>query len=187
MDNTITIVTGNKNKLKEIISIFGNDIPITNEKIDLIEIQSLDIKEICEHKVKEAYKLLQKPVVVEDTSAYLDELNGLPGPFIKFFEEQLGVGALITLANSCKSRETTIVNNLAYYDGKNLIQTQGITKGTISNEIKEGEGFGFDFCFTPSGYNKTLSELGLEKKQEIYGRKKAIENLKEELKNKNLI
>lgn len=185
--NPIVIVTGNENKLKEIISIFGDDIEITNEKIDLTEIQSINLEEICEHKVKEAYKILQKPVIVEDTSAYLDELNGLPGPFIKFFHEQLGFEALIKLANSCTSRNATVVNNLAYYDGKQLIQAKGEIKGTITTKLHKGEGFGFDFCFTPLGFDKTFSELGRETKNNISGRKIAIENLKQQLKKDKFI
>ena len=188
MKKTLTVVTGNSKKLQEIQSAFDSiDLQITNEKIDLVEVQSLNIEEICNYKVKEAYKILQRPVMVEDTSAVIDELNGLPGPFIKFFQEQLGNEALIILANSCTSRAATVTNNVAYYDGEHLIQAQGITKGTITTKLGKGEGFGFDFCFIPNGFDKPFCELGLEKKQEVYGRKKAIERLKNKLEEKKLI
>jgi len=39
-----------------------------HEKIDLEEIQSLDLREIVEHKVRQAYDVVKKPVLVEDTS-----------------------------------------------------------------------------------------------------------------------
>lgn len=186
--NTITVVTGNENKLKEIKTIFQDlDLNILNKKCNLDEIQSLNIEEICEHKVKQAYEILKQPVIVEDTSAIIDGLNGLPGPFIKFFEEQLGSQALIILANSCKSRSATIINNTAFFDGKHLIQAQGITKGKISKELAQGEGFGFDFCFIPNGFDKTFSELGFEVKKEEYSRKKALINLKKKLIAKNLL
>lgn len=188
MSKVLTVVTGNLNKLKEIQDSFEDlNLEITNEKLGLDEIQSLYIEEICEHKVRRAYEILKRPVMVEDTSAVIDELNGLPGPFIKFFQEQLGNGALIKLANSCANRSATIINNVAYFDGEHLIQAQGVTKGVISKELNRGVGFGFDFCFIPNGYDKTLSELGPEVKLEIYGRRKAILNLKEKLIVNNLI
>jgi len=187
MNKNLTVVTGNSKKLREIQSAFEDiDLEITNEKLDLVEIQSLDIEEICEYKVKEAYKILKKPVMVEDTSATIDELNGLPGPFIKFFQEKLGSEALIILANSCTSRSATVINNVAYYDGEHLIQAQGITQGSISKELASGVGFGFDYCFIPNGFDKTFAELGEEVKKEHYGRKKAIIKLKEKLQKKKI-
>lgn len=175
------LVTGNKNKLREFKSILGED--LENVKIDLEEIQSLDLKEICEYKAKQAYCVLQKPVLVEDTGFFIDELNGLPGPFIKFFEERLGNGAAIKLIGKSENRGARQECCVSYYDGNKMISVIGICLGTLASEMQNGEGFGFDFCFIPEGYNKTFSQLGLEEKNKISARKKAIEKLKEELVN----
>ncbi len=171
------LVTGNKNKLEEIKHIFKG-IEIRNEKIDLDEIQSLDLYEICEHKVKQAYQILKEPVIVEDTGFFLDELKGLPGPFIKFFNSKLGNESLIKLLGNSQNRKAYSMTVSAFYDGKNLIFGEGILNGTVTYELKNGEGFGFDFCFTPEGYDKTLSEIGLEEKNKISHRALSINNLK---------
>jgi XTP/dITP diphosphohydrolase len=175
----ITIVTGNSNKLNEFKIILGNN--IKSENIDLLEIQSFDLKEICEHKVREAYKILKTPVVVEDTGFFIDELNGLPGPFIKFFEDKLGNGSAVTLLGDSENRLAKQICMIAYYDGNNLFFCEGTMEGTVSNEVRGGEGFGFDFCFIPNGYDKTFSELGYEFKNKVSARKRAIEKLKVEL------
>lgn len=175
----LVLVTGNSNKLKEFKSIL--DFEISNEKIDLDEIQSMDLREICEHKVKQAYDIIKKPVIVEDTGFFIDELNGLPGPFIKFFEEKLGNGSAVKLLGDNKNRKAKQICMVTYYDGIKLIHCEGIMEGIISNEVRKGEGFGFDFCFIPSGHDKTFSELGFDFKNKLSARKKAIDILKEEL------
>ena len=58
--------------------------------IDLTEIQSVDPKEIIEHKLNEAKKHMKGNLVVEDTSLYFEALNGLPGPLIKWFLKTVG-------------------------------------------------------------------------------------------------
>ena len=51
---------------------------VLHEKIDLDEIQSLDLREIVEHKVRQAYEKIKKPVLVEDTSLRFEALGKLP-------------------------------------------------------------------------------------------------------------
>lgn len=173
------LVTGNKNKLEEVKQILN--INLKSEKIDLDEIQSLSLYEICEHKVKEAYKIIKKPVIVEDTGFFLDELNGLPGPFIKFFNSELGNNSMIKLLGNSKNRKAYSMTISAYYDGENLIFGVGKLKGEVTTELKKGEGFGFDFCFKPEGYDKTLSEIGLEEKNKISHRALSLLDLKNKL------
>jgi XTP/dITP diphosphohydrolase len=46
---------------------------------------------------------------------------------------------------------------------------------------REGEGFGFDVVFIPDGYDKTLSELGMDVKNTISHRFKAATLLAEKI------
>lgn len=181
----IVLVTGNKNKLKEFQSIIDENykgIILKSEKIDLEEIQSLSLEDICEYKAKKAYEILKKPIIVEDTGFFLDELKGLPGPFIKFFQEKLGEGALIKLLGNSQNRQGYSKTVICFYDGEKMIFSEGRVDGIIGQEISKGEGFGFDFCFIPSGYDKTFSELGEDIKNKISHRKFAIKNFLEKFK-----
>ena len=51
---SITFITGNQKKADYLARYLG--FPIEHQKIDLDEIQSLDLREIVEHKVKQAYE-----------------------------------------------------------------------------------------------------------------------------------
>lgn len=97
----IVLITGNVGKLNEFKKYFGDS--ITNMKIDLVEIQGSP-QEIVLAKLKQAYDIVNpagtpldkiRLVVVDDTSLCFDAHGGnLPGPFIKFYLEQLGADGL---------------------------------------------------------------------------------------------
>ena len=74
----ITFITGNKNKFEEAQKIISD---LEQSDIDLTEVQSVDPKEVIEHKLDEAKKFMKGNLVVEDTSLYFEALNGLPRPF----------------------------------------------------------------------------------------------------------
>src|SRR3989338_11344497 len=83
----ITFITGNQNKADYLARYLG--FPAYHKKLDLDELQSLDLKEIVEHKVRQAYEKIKSHVIVEDVSLEFEALGGLPGPFIRFFVEKM--------------------------------------------------------------------------------------------------
>jgi non-canonical purine NTP pyrophosphatase (RdgB/HAM1 family) len=179
----IVFVTGNANKLKELMSIAPADMHFSSEKIDLDEIQSLDVREIVEHKLREAYRKVGKPVIVEDVSAGLDSLNGLPGPFIKFFEQQLGRGALFQIQKT-PNDIVTIRCIAGYYDGQTMVFGEGIVTGRIT-EPRGDNGFGFDSVVIPNeqpnGQSRTFAEMSVEEKSAISHRGRALRHLLSQL------
>src|SRR4051812_34130478 len=112
----ITLVTGNPNKLRELTALAPPGFKFATKKIDLHEIQSMDLRTIIEDKAKRAYEHIKGPIIVEDVSAGLDDLGGLPGPFYKFFRQQMGDNILLTLA-AVSSNKITVRCLAAYYDG----------------------------------------------------------------------
>ena len=73
---SITFITGNQKKADYLAKYLG--FPIEHEKLDLDEIQSLDLREITEHKAKQAYEEMKKPVLVEDVTLEFSALGRLP-------------------------------------------------------------------------------------------------------------
>ena len=65
---------------------------------------------------------------------------------------------------------------------KNIHQFEGIVNGEIIRERRGGEGFGYDPIFQPEGYDKTFAELGMEIKNHISHRARAVAKLAEYLK-----
>lgn len=82
MSKPLTFVTGNAKKLEELVAILGKDFPrqVVSKKVDLPELQG-EIDEIAVIKCKEACRLVDGPVIVEDTSLCFNALKGLPGKF----------------------------------------------------------------------------------------------------------
>jgi XTP/dITP diphosphohydrolase len=60
-----------------------------------------------------------------------------------------------------------------YWDGKEY-QFEGVCKGTIIDEPKGTEGFGYDPVFIPDGSTHTFAEMGLQEKNKFSHRKKAL-------------
>lgn len=87
MSKPITFITGNAKKLEEVIAILGREFPreLVSQKIDLPELQG-DMNEVSIKKCKEAAKLVQGPVIVEDTCLCFNALGGLPGKSVKITE-----------------------------------------------------------------------------------------------------
>jgi XTP/dITP diphosphohydrolase len=54
---------------------------------------------------------------------------------------------------------------------------EGTIKGTITNEKRGTNGFGYDPVFMPDGYNKTFAEMSFEEKSSISHRAIALHKL----------
>jgi inosine triphosphate pyrophosphatase len=176
----ITIVTGNPHKLAELQKVFPATLDLVSKKLQLDEIQSLDLHKIVKHKLHQAYDQVGGPVIIEDVSAELEKLNGLPGPFVKFVEEQLGRGGLYKLGGAGRVK---IICSMGYFDGQDEHIIDGIIEGNIV-EPRGSEGFGFDFEFIPDGYDKTMSELGMSVKNTMSHRFRAAKAMAEYLQSK---
>ena len=175
----ILLVTGNANKLREWQRLMPVDVRLESIDIDLPEIQSDDPLEIVGDKAKRAYEVAGKPVVVEDVAASLEHLNGLPGPFIKFFMKRLGPDALYQLAEY-EGEPTMISCAVGYYDGEQLVALSGDVSGPVVAP-RGDNGFGFDVTLVPNGHEKTYAEMSDDEKDEVSHRQKAIRLFVEEL------
>ena len=174
--NKLYFITSNKEKLKE-AKEFIPEIEIFD--INLIEIQSFDPYEIIEHKLKEAQKHHKGKFLVEDTSLYLEGMNGLPGPLIKFFLKSIELDGIIKLTKEFGNKAIAKCI-IGYNNGEEIKYFEGIIKGKIV--VSKGEnGFGWDKIFMPEGHFKTFAEMSLEEKNKISHRREAFGKLKEYL------
>ena len=171
----ITFITGNQKKADYLAKYLGH--PVNHVKIDLDEIQSLDLKEIVEHKVRQAYKKIKKPVIVEDVSLEFEALGGLPGPFIRFFVDQVPFETICSMVNS-HSRRATAKCVFGYYDGEELKLFESSLSGTIAEMPAGKNGYGWDKIFIPDGYTVTRAQLSEEDDQKTYVQLKPFAALK---------
>ena len=73
---SITFITGNQKKADYLAKYLG--FPIEHMKLELDEIQSLDLREVVEHKVRQAYEKVRKPILVDDVALEFSTLGRLP-------------------------------------------------------------------------------------------------------------
>jgi non-canonical purine NTP pyrophosphatase (RdgB/HAM1 family) len=172
----ITFITGNQKKADYLAKYLG--FPVKHHKLDLDELQSLDLKEIVEHKVRQAYEEIKSPVIVEDVSLEFAALGGLPGPFIRFFVEKVPFEVICSMIDN-KNRKATARCVFGYYDGKDLKLFEGNLEGKVPEEPAGENGYGWDRFFIPEGYNVTRAQLNEEDDRKTYLKIKPFAALKE--------
>ena len=172
----ITFITGNQNKADYLAKYLG--LPVKHLKLDLDEIQSLDLKEIVGHKVRQAYDKIKTPVIVEDVSLEFEALNSLPGPFIKFFVDKGPFETICSMLHG-KTRRATARCVFGYYDGKILKLFEGSLGGEIAETPAGEKGYGWDRLFIPDGYKVTRAQLSEEDDQKTYLQIKPFAALKD--------
>lgn len=176
MNSKITFITGNQSKADYLVRYLG--FPVKHQKLDLDEIQSLDLKEIVTHKAKQAFAKIHSPILVEDTSLEFVAFGRLPGPFIRYFIEDMGFDDICNLLNG-KDRSAIARSVFGYYDGKNLTAFEGSMKGEIATDPCGNGGFGWDKIFIPEGYSVTRAQMNEDDDRKTYLQIKPFEQLKQ--------
>lgn len=172
---SLYFITGNKNKFKEVSAVLPE---IKQLDIDLPEIQEMDGREVVRFKLLEALKHKKGEFIVEDTSLSLNCLNGLPGPFIKWFLKSMGGQGLFELTKKLGNNKAQAKTIIAYAkNSQDIYYFEGLIKGEIVRPKMESN-FGWDPIFKPLGSAKTFAELGVLEKNKISMRRKALNKFK---------
>ncbi|MFA7662948.1 MAG: non-canonical purine NTP pyrophosphatase [Patescibacteria group bacterium] len=172
----VTFITSNQKKADYLAKYLG--FSVKHVQLDLDEIQSLDLKEIVEHKVRQAYNKIKTPVIVDDVSLEFEALNGLPGPFIKFFVDNVPLETICSMVNG-KTRHATAKCVFGYYDGVILKLFESSLDGEIAESPAGENGYGWDCFYIPLGYTVTRAQLSEEDDQKTYMQIKPLAALKE--------
>lgn len=177
----LTFVTGNEGKIKEAELILG--FPIQKAKIDLDEIQSLDIEQVVIKKTQAAFDLLHTPLIVDDSAYYFDTWNGFPGPLVKFIDKAGGIPLMLHMFEHETNRAVSAVCSVGYHDGTDIHVFTGKVDGHVTTEPHGEHGWGWDNIFQPIGSSKTYGEMTDVEKSAISHRRLALEQLKAYLTN----
>ncbi|GME77276.1 unnamed protein product [Ambrosiozyma monospora] len=200
MSKQITFVTGNKNKLREVIAVLTNNTTnpnkdpttaqettaqigkytLTNQKLDLDELQG-SINEVTIHKARQAAKIIGGPALVEDTCLAFNALNDLPGPYIKWFVDKVGLEGLNKMLVGFDDKSAKAITTFGYCESADedaeVLLFQGITEGKIVKSRGPTD-FGWDSIFEPKGFETTYAEMKGVEKNKISHRSKALAKLK---------
>lgn len=176
----LTFITGNQAKADYLAKWL--DWPVDHHKLDLDELQSLDAREVAEHKVRQAYGVLKTPVLVEDTALVFVGMGRLPGTFVKFFLQEIGNEGLCKLADILPSRAAFATVTYGYFDGEQVRFFEGKVVGEIAAKPRGTHGMGWDPIFIPEGSEKTFGEMLDSEKKLFSARAKATKKLHDFLK-----
>ncbi|KAF8508717.1 Ham1-like protein [Hysterangium stoloniferum] len=178
--NSLVFVTGNANKLKEVRAILsaGTPVAIESRSLDLPEVQGTT-QDVAREKCRRAAELVNGPCITEDTALCFKALNGLPGPYIKWFLAELGHDGLNTMLKGFPTNDATALCTFAYCagPGQEPILFEGRTEGRIV-PTRGPKDFGWDPIFEAEDTGLTYAELPSDRKNRMSHRYRALEKLR---------
>ena len=192
----IVFATNNAHKLSEIRQILGNDIEILSladigchedipETADTLEGNALQ-------KAQYVYDHYHLSCFADDTGLEVDALGGEPGIYSARYagdghDSEANMQKLLQKLgenNNRKARFRTVIALIEKGEDDKVTEPaektsffEGIVEGQIIREKRGQEGFGYDPIFQPDGYDETFAQLGLEIKNRISHRARAVEKL----------
>lgn len=179
----LTFVTGNPKKLEEVKRLLsGTDFDFQNRNIDLPELQG-EPHDIAQEKCRLAALQIEGPCLTEDTSLCFNALQGLPGPYIKWFLQKCGHDGLNRMLVGFDDHSAYAQTIFAYTEGPNqeILLFEGRTDGTIVPPRGKTD-FGWDPIFECSEGDmagKTYAEMSVDEKNVISHRAKSMRKLQE--------
>ncbi|MFZ1249653.1 MAG: non-canonical purine NTP pyrophosphatase [Candidatus Saccharimonadales bacterium] len=178
--SSITFISSNQEKVDNLSRLL--QVQLVHKNVELMELQSVNMEEIIRHKAEQAYEVMHSPVLVDDATMWIDELHGLPGPFIKFFvKAKNGAENLCRMTDGLTSRRATAQAYFGLYDGVVMTIIHGEITGEIASHPRGNNGFsyGWDSVFCPDGYGgRTRAELTQHEYDEVYKIIRPIKELK---------
>lgn len=194
---TIVFATNNNHKLSEIQDILGSGIEVKSLKdigcyVDIPE-TGTTLEENAQIKANYVWDNFQTMVFADDTGLEIDALNGEPGVYSARYaggeghDSEANIQKVLANLQGVENRKARFRTVIAfiYKDKKtgNKVTKliEGIVKGSIITEKRGEAGFGYDAIFVPEGYDKTFGELGMDIKNSISHRARAVQQFAKEL------
>lgn len=176
---SLTFITGNAEKAAQLGIHLAFE--VEHKKLDLSEIQSLDLEEVAIDKARRAYEILGTPVLIEDTALTFTALGSLPGPLIKWFLASLGNEGLSKILDGYDNRSAKAEVCFALHDESGQRLFKSSVNGTIATAPRGERGFGWDPIFIPDGYGQTWGEMNADQQRNTSLRREALLKLQDYL------
>ncbi len=194
---TIVFATNNNHKLSEIQDILGSTIEVKSLKdigchVDIPE-TGTTLEENAQIKANYVWDNFQTMVFADDTGLEIDALNGEPGVYSARYaggeghDSEANIQKVLANLQGVENRKARFRTVIAfiYKDKKTGNKTtkliEGIVDGSIITEKRGAAGFGSDAILVPEGYDKTFGELGMDIKNSISHRARAVQQFAKEL------
>ena len=185
----IVIASGNKGKIIEAQNILKEFKIVPMEELGI----DIDVEEdqdtFAGNAIKKAETIARalngKMCIADDSGIEIEYLDGFPGVFTKRWHKGTVRERNLAIIEKLKGvpkekRKIRVVTAIALSDGKETICSVANIEGFVTEEPRGENGFGFDEIVELEN-GKTLAQLSPEEKNKISSRKKALEDLKSKL------
>ncbi|MBQ8657118.1 MAG: non-canonical purine NTP diphosphatase [Prevotella sp.] len=194
----IVFATNNEHKLSEIRSILADSMEVLSLAdigchVDIPETGNT-LEENALQKAQYVYDHYHLSVFADDTGLEVNALGGAPGVHTARYaggeghDSEANTRKLLRELSGVADRKarfrTAIALLLLPQEGEQPVQKlfEGVVEGEITTEKRGEKGFGYDPVFKPEGYDGTFAELGVDVKNHISHRARAVKKLCEYLK-----
>lgn len=175
MSQLLKFITSNSGKLRELRrQLSPLRIEVEQVALELTEPQAETIEAVALIKARQAFSVLQQPLVVDDSGFYIPELAGFPGPFTKYILQTIGAQGILDVAQRIEARSCAFEHTLVYMDAMgeptSFVDRSGW--GTLAHKADTTP------CpdawsdlwqiFIPAGYEKTLNALSSDERMQIW-------------------
>lgn len=191
MVDIIVLATTNKNKIKEFREMV-KDFPVEIRSVgdfgpipECIE-DGETFEENAYKKALHTAKILGLPAISDDSGLEVEALDGAPGVYSARYAgesatDEENCAKLLKEMKGKTNRKAAFqcVLSIAVPSGPALTY-EGTCEGTILEEKQGDSGFGYDPLFFYEPFNKSFAECGMEEKNKVSHRGKALAELRDE-------
>ena len=194
MKQQLVIATNNAHKLSEIQAVVG-------DKFDILSLKELgcfdDIPETAEtlegnalQKARYIYERYHCDVFADDTGLEVKALDGRPGVHTARYaypdrnDTEANVAKILRELEGNNNRRAQFRTAIALILHGEEHLFEGKVEGYITTECRGTDGFGYDPVFSPEDTGKTFAELGVEVKNRLSHRARAVQQLCDFLRDK---
>lgn len=195
-ENMLIMATNNEHKLREIRQILGDEYIVKG----LAEIGCTeDIPETADtlegnalQKARYVHEHYGVDCFADDTGLEVEALDGAPGIYTARFGSMNGYGdshdtsanirCLLDKLDGVENRNAQFRTAIALIQGGEEYLFEGIVTGSIVQELRGTDGFGYDPVFEAEDTRMTFAEMGPAEKNRISHRGRATQKLVEFLK-----
>lgn len=183
----LNVITHNPGKVKEYglaLSGYGLEMIHVNREYD--EVQTAYLEEVVDKGIKQLSSEGLENFMVDDSGLFVDHLGGFPGVYSSYGQKTIGNAGILKLMDGVENRRAVFKCCIGARIGDQTVIVTGQCPGTILNEERGSEGFGYDPIFSPDGIH-SFAEIPIEEKNVISHRGIALRMFVDELKRRKII